>query len=146
LTVGVAALRVLIADDHRLFAKTVEALLAGEPDLEVVAVAGDGLEALRLATSLLPDLVLMDVDMPRLDGLTATARLRALLPATAVIVLTSSLDPAHSARAFQAGAAAYVTKDRIATALLPAIRAATGAPGRLSADGGADVAGGARVG
>ena len=139
-------MRVLIADDHRLFAKTLEALLAGEPDLEVVALAQDGLEALQLAATLLPDIVLMDIDMPRLDGLTATERVRDLGLGAAVVVLTASDAPEHSERALRAGAAAYLTKDRVAHALLPTIRAATGASGTLSADGGADVAGRARVG
>ena len=141
-----AALRVLIADDHRLFAKTLEALLAGEPDLELVGVAGTGLEALRLAASLDPDVVLMDVDLPELDGLTAAARMRDLGFGAAVVVLTASDDPAHSRRALEVGAAAYLTKDRVATKLMSTIREATGAPARLTADGGADVAGRARVG
>lgn len=141
-----APLRILIADDHRLFAKTLQALIAGERELEVVGVAENGVEALRLAATLSPDLVLMDIDMPQLDGLAATARIRELGLGTAVIVLTASDDPAHSQSALVAGAAAYLTKDRVATALLPTIAKVTEARASLTADGGADVAGRARVG
>jgi DNA-binding NarL/FixJ family response regulator len=141
-----ASLRIVIADDHRLFAKTLEALVAGEPSLEVIGIAEDGLEAIELAASLSPDVILMDIDMPRLDGLSATARIRALGLGAAVIVLTASDDPAHSQRALAAGAAAYLTKDRVATTLLPTIAKVTGARASLTADGGADFAGRARVG
>ena len=141
-----ASVRIVIADDHRLFAKTLEALVAGEPELEVVGVAEDGVEAIELSATLSPDLVLMDIDMPRLDGLTATARMRELGLSAAVIVLTASDDPAHSQQALSIGAAAYLTKDRVATTLLPTIAKVTGARASLTADGGADFAGRARVG
>lgn len=140
------SLRVLIADDHPLFAKTLEALLAGAPGIEVVAVAADGLEAVALCATLAPDIVLMDVDMPHLDGIAATKRVRELGFGTASVVLTASDDPTCSQRAFEAGALAYLTKDRVAESLVPAILAAAGSGARLSADGGADVAGRARVG
>ena len=141
-----ASLRIVIADDHRLFAKTLEALLAGEGDLQVVGVADDGIEALQLAMSLAPDVVLLDIDMPRLDGLATADRLRTLGIDAAVVILTASDDPEHSRRALAAGAAAYLTKDRVAASLVPTILAATGARASLTADGGADFAGRARVG
>lgn len=141
-----ASIRVLIADDHALFAKTLEALLAGEPELEVVGVASDGLEAVGLAAALAPDVVLMDADMPRLDGFAATRRVCGLGLGTAVLLLTASGDARKSQRALEAGALGYLTKDRIGEALVPAIRSVAGARGRLSADGGADLAGRARVG
>lgn len=138
--------RVLIADDHPLFAKTLEALLAGVPEIEVVAIAADGLEAVGLSATLFPDVVLMDLEMPHLDGIAATRRLRELGLGVAAIVLTASGDPRRSQEAYEAGAAGYVTKDRVVTALVPAILAAAGGRARLSADGGADLAGRARVG
>jgi DNA-binding NarL/FixJ family response regulator len=139
-------LRVLIVDDHRLFRKTLRALLAGRDEIEIVAEAEDGLEAIGLALSLAPDVVLMDIEMPLLDGLAATRRLRELGLGVRTIVLTASNDPTSADRALHAGADAYLTKDRIATALAPAILEVAGARDRLSADGGADLAGRARVG
>lgn len=138
--------RVLIADDHRLFAKTIEALLAGDAQIEVVGIAEDGAEALRLVAALHPDVVLMDLDMPRVDGLTATRRLRDLGLGAKALVLTASNDPEDAERALAAGAAGYLTKDRVVRALAPAILDVAGLHARLSADGGADVAGRTRVG
>jgi DNA-binding NarL/FixJ family response regulator len=141
----VGPVRVLIADDHPLFAKTLDALLAGEPGLEVVGIAEDGLDAVGLSAALGPDIVLMDIEMPHLDGLAATRRIRELGLPTRIIVLTASTDPADAQRAYEAGAAGYLTKDRVASALVPAILAAAGARATLSADGGAELAGRARV-
>ncbi len=138
--------RVLIADDHSLFAKTIEALLAGDPELEVVGVAGDGLDAVALCTTLVPDVVLMDIEMPHLDGFGATLRICGLGLPSRVIVLTASDDPANAQRAYDVGATGYLTKDRVADALTPAILAAAGRRGTLSPDGGAELAGRARVG
>ena len=89
----VGTVRVLIADDHSLFAKTLEALLAGTPGVEVVGIAEDGLEAVGLAVTLYPDVVLMDVEMPHLDGIAATRRLRALGLGIPIVVLSASDDP-----------------------------------------------------
>jgi DNA-binding NarL/FixJ family response regulator len=138
--------RVLIADDHALFAKTLEALLAGNPELEVVGVAADGLEAVALCATIVPDVVLMDIDMPHLDGLAATQRVRELGLPTETIVLTASDDPANAQRAHEVGAVGYLTKDRLTTALVPAIIAAAGGRATLSPDGGAELAGRARLG
>ena len=138
--------RVLIADDHPLFSKAVEALLARIPYLEVVGVARDGYEAIGLAVSLSADVVLMDVQMPNLDGFAATSRLRELRPGVATIVLTASDDPAYAERAVEAGAYACLTKDELVSALVPTVLGAAGARGRLSGDGGAELAGRARVG
>ena len=138
--------RVLIADDHPLFAKTIEAMLAGHPEIEVVATASDGLQAIRLALILAPDVVLMDVDMPNLDGLAATERITALGLSCRVIVLTASEDADTSRAALRAGASAYLTKGLISKSLVPAILNLAGVPARLSEDGGADVAGRTRVG
>jgi DNA-binding NarL/FixJ family response regulator len=141
----VGTVRVLIADDHALFAKTLEAILSGTPGIEIVGVAEDGLEAVGLAATLCPDVVLMDLEMPHLDGIAATRRLRALGLGIPVIVLTASSDPSLAHQAHEAGAKGYLTKDRIATALVPALLEVAGARARLSDDGGAELAGRARI-
>ena len=114
-------IRVLIADDHRLFAETLEALLGTDDRIEVVATAADGREAIRLALELDPDVTLMDINMPVLDGIEATRRIRAQDPHACVLVLTGSNARTDVARAREAGAAGYVTKDRIAAELIEAI-------------------------
>lgn len=138
--------RVLIVDDHPLFAKTMAAMLAGHPKIEVVGVAADGIEALQLATRLAPDVILMDADMPRLDGLSATRRLLDLGLSARVIVLTASEDVETSRAALRAGASAFLTKGLIATSLVPAILNLAGAHATLDEDGGADIAGRRRTG
>ena len=114
--------RVLIADDHPLFAEAVEATLATEPRFEVVGVARDGREAVELAQVLRPDVTLMDIAMPVMDGFEATRRLRELDEGACVVMLTGSNSRGDVNRARRAGAAGYVTKDRIALELVDAIR------------------------
>lgn len=113
---------VLIVDDSDLFAAALEAVLTGEEGIEVVGSAGDGEEALRLADERRPQIVLMDISMPVLDGFEATERIRAELPDVSVLMLTGSAADADVRRAHEAGAAGYVTKDRIAEELVEAIR------------------------
>src|SRR5205085_2958323 len=119
-------IRVLIADDHRLFAEALEAILAGESSIEVVGRARNGAEALELALQLDPDVVLMDISMPVMDGVEATRRLREARPDACVLMLTGSNAAADVDRAREAGAAGYVTKDRIASQLIEAIVEAAG--------------------
>jgi DNA-binding NarL/FixJ family response regulator len=114
-------LNVLIADDNGLFRSAVDAILESEPGLRVVGWAADGAEAVRLVAELEPDVVLMDLSMPVLDGFLATKRIHEESPGTRVLVLTGSPERADIARAEAAGAAGYVTKDRIATDLVEAI-------------------------
>jgi len=116
-----ATTRVLIADDHTLFAEALEAILAADARIEVVGRATNGAEAVELAASLEPDVVLMDISMPVMDGIEATARIRAGTPGTCVLVLTGSNSPADVDAARRAGASGYVTKDRIAAELVAAI-------------------------
>jgi len=115
------AIRVLIADDHRLFAEALEAILAGESTIEVVGRARNGAEALELALELEPDVVLMDVSMPVMDGVEATRRIREARPGACVLMLTGSNTTVDVDRARGAGAAGYITKDRIASQLVEAI-------------------------
>jgi DNA-binding NarL/FixJ family response regulator len=113
--------RVLIADDEPLFVETVEALLADDERVEVVGTAADGKQAVELATALTPDVTLMDISMPILDGIEATRRIRERLPNACVLVLTGSSISADVDRARQAGVAAFLTKDRLGTQLVNAI-------------------------
>ena len=114
-------IRVLIADDHRLFAEALEAILAGESTIEVVGRARNGAEALELALELEPDVVLMDISMPVMDGVEATRRIRETRPGACVLMLTGSSTAVDVDRARGAGAAGYITKDRIASELVEAI-------------------------
>jgi DNA-binding NarL/FixJ family response regulator len=117
-------LTVLIADDNGLFAMALQGVLGADESINVVGHASDGEEAARLVAELGPDVVLMDLSMPRVDGFEATRKIRSATPGTAVVVLTGSLDSDDRARAMAAGAAGYVTKDRILADLVSAIRSA----------------------
>jgi DNA-binding NarL/FixJ family response regulator len=120
-------LTVLIADDNGLFARALEGLLESEESIRVIARAENGETAARLAAELRPDVVLMDLSMPQVDGFEATTRIREEAPGTAIVVLTGSSDPDDVERARSAGAAGYVTKDRILAELVAAIRSAAAA-------------------
>jgi DNA-binding NarL/FixJ family response regulator len=113
---------VLIADDHRLFAAALEAILASEPEIEVVGRARNGEEAVEQALALHPDVILMDIAMPGVDGVEATKRICRKQGSARVLMLTGSNSRTDVARAREAGAAAYVTKDRIAAQLIGAIK------------------------
>ena len=115
-------IRVLIADDHRLFAEALEAILDAEPEMEVVGRARNGEEAVEQALALEPDVILMDIAMPVVDGVEATKRIRQKQKRACVLMLTGSNSRTDVARAREAGAAAYVTKDRIAAQLIEAIK------------------------
>jgi two-component system nitrate/nitrite response regulator NarL len=116
-----AAIRVLIADDHGLFAEALQAILAVDRRIEVTGRAHDGEQAIELAQQLEPDVVLMDISMPVLDGVEATRRIGELVPETRVLMLTGSNSRHDVDRSRQAGAAGYLTKDRIAAELIEAI-------------------------
>ena len=113
--------RVLIVDDEPLFVETVEALLAGDQRVEVVGTASNGKQAVELVATLTPDVTLMDISMPILDGIEATRRIRERFPDACVLVLTGSSISADVDRARQAGVAAFLTKDRLGTQLVDAI-------------------------
>ena len=113
--------RVLIADDEPLFIESVQTLLAHDERVEVVGTATNGQDAVDLAVALEPDVTLMDISMPMLDGIEATRQIRERLPAACVLVLTGSSISADVDRARQAGVTAFLTKDRIGTQLVDAI-------------------------
>ena len=114
-------IRVLIADDHRLFAQALEAILATDDRIEVTGHAADGSEAVRLALEGNQDVILMDIAMPIMDGIQATKQIRKQRPQARILMLTGSNSRADVDRARAAGAAGYVTKDRIAAELIDAI-------------------------
>ena len=114
-------IRVLIADDHRLFAEALEAILSTDKRVVVSGTAKDGREAVSLAEELGPDVILMDISMPVMDGLEALEELRKSGSTAGVLMLTGSNARVDVDRARQAGAAGYVTKDRIAAELIDAI-------------------------
>ncbi|MGE5690989.1 MAG: response regulator transcription factor [Pseudomonadota bacterium] len=112
---------VLIADDHRLFAEALEAVLVTDGRIAVVGHANDGRQAVELAQRLEPDVVLMDISMPVMDGIEATEAIRAERRDACVLMLTGSNSRLDVDRARRAGAAGYVTKDRIAAELVDVI-------------------------
>jgi two-component system nitrate/nitrite response regulator NarL len=116
-----AEIRVLIADDHRLFAEALEAILATDDRIGVAGYARNGAEAVELFDQLDPDVVLMDISMPVMDGVDATRAIRERRPEACVLMLTGSNSRHDVARSRSAGAAGYVTKDRIAAELIDAI-------------------------
>ncbi len=114
--------RVLIADDHAVVRQGLRTFLALHDDLEVVGEAGDGEETLRQVQALLPDVVVIDLVMPKVDGIEAIRRIRDVTPSTRVLVLTSFLDDEKLFPAVKAGAAGYLLKDVEPSALADAIR------------------------
>jgi DNA-binding NarL/FixJ family response regulator len=116
----------VIADDHELARSGLRSMLAGEPDLEVVGEAATGREAVTACSRLRPDLVLMDVRMPELDGLAATEAVKAACPDTSVVIVTLYEDPDYLLQAIRAGAAGYVLKDATRREFLAAVRGVLG--------------------
>jgi DNA-binding NarL/FixJ family response regulator len=119
-----SAVRVLVVDDHPVVRGGVVGWLAAQPDIDVVGEAGDGLEALAAVAELAPDVVLMDLRMPRMDGVAATGRISAAHPAVRVLVLTTYDTDADIVRAVEAGATGYLLKDTPLPQLADAVRAA----------------------
>jgi DNA-binding NarL/FixJ family response regulator len=114
--------RLLIADDHALVREGLRTMLSGEDGIEVIAEAKDGQQALTLCRELKPDLVLMDVRMPVMDGLEATRKIKAEMPKTSVMMVTMHENPDYLFEAVKAGAAGYVLKDASGERLLGAVR------------------------
>jgi DNA-binding NarL/FixJ family response regulator len=119
-------IRVLVADDHTLFAEALKAILTTDDRFEVVGHARNGKQAIELSERLKPDVVLMDISMPVLDGVEAAKKLRRKLPSASILMLTGSNARQDVDRSREAGAAGYITKDRIAGELIDAIIEAAG--------------------
>ena len=116
-------IRVMLVEDHVLVREGTKELLDREDDMEVIAEAGDGQEAIRLAADHRPDVILMDIAIPRLNGLEATKRIKTANPKPAVLVLTAYDDDEYILAFLEAGAAGYLLKDVSASDLIKAIRA-----------------------
>ena len=116
-------IRVLLADDHALLREGLRALLSSIEDVEIVAEVANGREAVRRALELVPDVVLMDIGMPDMNGVEATAQLVAKLPSVRIIVLSMHGDAEHVQRALKGGAAGYLLKESAAAEVVAAVRA-----------------------
>jgi DNA-binding NarL/FixJ family response regulator len=126
-------IRVLLVDDHQLLRDSLRSLLDAQPDIDVVGTAADGLEALDAAAAVRPDVVLMDLSMPRMGGVEATRKLLEQLPGTQVVVLTSFPDQDLIVDSVAAGAVGYLLKDAAPEAVVTAVRSA--AAGESPLDG-----------
>src|SRR3954470_5793002 len=115
---------VLLADDHTVVRQGLRALLAAEEDIEIVGEAGDGRQAVQMVKKLMPDVVVMDIAMPQLNGLEATRQITHTVPSTKVLVLSSYSDDEYVQQLTEAGAAGYLIKQTAANELLKAIREA----------------------
>lgn len=131
MTAGEEKIKVLIVDDHQVVRQGLRTFLELNDDILVLAEAADGREAVELAVRLKPDVVLMDLVMPRLDGIAATSQIKSLCPGTKVIALTSFTEDDKVFPAIQAGASSYLLKDVSPDALVDAIRAAHHGEARL---------------
>jgi DNA-binding NarL/FixJ family response regulator len=129
---GLVPIRILIADDHAVVRQGLRMFLLDDPEFDVVGEAQNGSEALSLAQQLKPDVVLMDLLMPVMDGITAIGHIRKELPDTEVIALTSVLEDASVVGAVRAGAIGYLLKDTQADELIRAIKAAANGQVQLS--------------
>jgi DNA-binding NarL/FixJ family response regulator len=115
-------IRILLVDDHMVVRVGVRALLEAEPDMTVIGEAADGLTAVAEATRLLPDVVVMDISMPHLDGLEATRRIRSECPTVQVLILTVHAQQRYLFPVLKAGGAGYVLKSTVDTELIDAVR------------------------
>ena len=125
-------IRILLADDHAVVRQGFKMILAAQPDMEIVGEAGNGREALDLAGQLQPDVIVMDVAMPELNGIEATRRVADLSPRSRVLALSMHKDSVYVREILRAGARGYLLKDSIASDLLAAVRAVSRGEGYLS--------------
>lgn len=125
-------IRILLADDHVMVRQGFRMILAAQPDMEIVGEAGNGREAVELAEKLQPDLVVMDVAMPELNGIEATRRIAASAPRTRVLALSMYKDSVYVREILRAGARGFLLKDAIDRDLLAAVRAVAAGEGYLS--------------
>ncbi len=125
---------VLIVDDHAVVREGLRAMLDGDPSLRVIGEAHNGLEAIELVGFLKPQVVLIDINMPEMDGLQATARIKELYPTTTVIILTMHATRSHVLEALRAGASGYLLKDAPRSHVLETIRHAANGEVLISGD------------
>lgn len=117
-------IQVLIVDDHEVVRKSLKAMLAKEPDIQVIGTAVDGREAIQAAQNLNPDVIVMDLSMPGLDGVRAAGEIQALGLSARIIILSMHQNSALVQQARKNGAAGYIMKQQANSELVPAIRAA----------------------
>lgn len=125
-------IRVLVADDHEMIRQAVVMMLGQEPDIEVVGEAGDGAEAVRIASETTPDVVLMDVRMPRRSGIEATMQIKEISPTTHIVMLTVSDEEADLYDAVKAGASGYLLKHTPVEEIAEAVRNVMGGQSQIS--------------
>jgi len=125
-------IRVLLVDDHMLFRRGVATFLAAEPDFEVVGEAGNGSEALHMARELMPDVILMDISMPVMDGLEATRQIKAQIPYVKIVILTVNDEEQKLFEAVKAGALGYLLKKIEPRALAGTLRGVANGEASLS--------------
>jgi two-component system response regulator NreC len=125
-------IRILLADDHALVRQGFRMILSAQPDMQIVGEAGNGREAVELGEKLQPDLVIMDVTMPELNGVEATRRLAAVAPRARVLALSMHKDSVYVREILRAGARGYLLKDSVDADLLAAVRAIAKGEGYLS--------------
>jgi two-component system response regulator NreC len=118
-------INIVLADDHRILRQSVRALLESEPDFRVLAEAEDGSEAVRMVERLHPDVLLLDMIMPRMNGIEVTRVVTKRFPKTSIVILTIHANEAYVSEALQAGAQGYVIKDSSLEELVRAIREAS---------------------
>lgn len=118
--------RILLADDHKLMRSGLKALIEQQPDLAVVGEADDGRQAVALVVSLKPDLLVMDIGMPNLNGIEAAHQITQANPATAIVILSMHSDESYVLRALKAGAKGYLLKDSAESDLIRAVHAVAG--------------------
>ena len=116
-------IRILLADDHNIMRRGLRLLLERQPGLEVVAEAADGREAVERAEATRPDIVVLDIAMPKMSGIEAAQRIRTLLPQAAIVILSMHSDEGYVLRALKAGAKGYLLKDSAESDLIDAIKA-----------------------
>ena len=126
------AIRVLVADDHALYRRGLEMVLGQEDDIEIVGEAGDGAEAIQLVEELLPDVVLMDIRMPRRSGIEACTAIKEVVPSTRIVILTISDEESDLYEAVRAGANGYLLKDVPGEEIADGIRAVFGGQSLIS--------------
>lgn len=117
--------RILIVDDHEIFRRGLRSLLESRSDYDISGEAADGVQAIEKAKELLPDIIVMDVSMPQMDGLQATRAILAERPNSKILILSQHDSPYMLSAAMEAGAAAYVTKSQVARSLFTALEAIT---------------------